>query len=263
MDSKNGRFVWYELMTTDPKGAMEFYTDLIGWTTLAWGDPNGADTGGFPYSMWVGGQGPLGGVTQLPEAAQAMGAHSHWMCNVVVPDVDAAAAQVKAAGGQILQGPLDMPKVGRFAVVNDPQGALISLFLPESGMDPHDGSKHGEFCWNELMTSDHQAAFTLYQQLFGWERIDALDMGPLGEYLIFGKNGSALGGMFTKSADAASCWIYYINVPSIDAAIEKAKAKGATLINGPMDVPGGRIAQLTDPQGAVFALHTEAPKPAT
>jgi predicted enzyme related to lactoylglutathione lyase len=252
-------------MTTDPEGAMAFYTDLVGWTTQGWGDPSGADTGGDPYNMWISAEGPLGGVIKLPEAAQKMGAPSHWMCNVTVPDVDAAAALVKEAGGQIYSGPMDMPKVGRFAVVGDPQGATISLFLPESGMDPHDGSKPGEFCWNELMTSDHAAAFELYQQLFGWERIDEMDMGPAGKYLLFGKDGKAYGGMFTKSPGAPmpSAWIYYIEVPSLDAAVEKAKGKGAKLINGPMDVPGGRVAQLVDPQGAVFALHTQAEKPAS
>ena len=82
-------------------------------------------------------------------------------------------------------------------------------------------------------------------------------MGSVGIYRIFGIGDKQLGGMMTvpKDAPMPPMWIYYAEVSELEAALARATGKGATLMNGPMDVPGGRIAQLTDPQGAVFALH--------
>jgi uncharacterized protein len=248
----SGDFVWYELMTSDPAAAIRFYGEVVGWKTERFGDGDGVD-----YKMWVGSQGPLGGVMQLPEAAVKMGAPPHWISNVTVDDVDATVARVKALGGSVYKDPVDMPTVGRFAVIADPQGAVIAVFTPASEMKPHDASKQGEFCWRELVTTDHHAAFAFYSEIFGWAKLSAMDMGPMGTYEIFGKGEQQLGGMFNKPKEMpAAAWLYYMQVDDLDAAIARAKNNGAKLINGPMDVPGGRIAQFTDPQGVFFALHT-------
>jgi predicted enzyme related to lactoylglutathione lyase len=250
----SGDFVWYELMTTDPKAAIAFYSEVIGWKTEVFGDGSGMD-----YKMWVASQGPLGGVMKLPEEAAQMGAPPHWMSNVTVDDVDATVKRVKELGGKVYREPADMPTVGRFAVIADPQGAAIAIFKPDSPMTPHDDSKHGEFCWSELATTDHQAALAFYSEIFGWKQVDAMDMGPMGTYVVFGKGDRQLGGMFNKPKEMpAVAWLYYTQVDDLDSAIGRAKTNGATLINGPMDVPGGRIAQFTDPQGVFFALHTRA-----
>lgn len=253
MDTKPGRFVWYELMTTDTKAAIAFYTEVIGWRTQPFGE--GAD----PYMMWVASQGPLGGVYPLPEEAKKMGAPPHWMAHVEVKSVDETVARVKSLGGRVYVEPQDVPKVGRFAVIADPQGASISLFTSAEAMAPHDTSKNGEFSWAELSTTDHDAAFKFYKDIFGWDQTSTMDMGEMGgEYRMFGQDGKTYGGMFTKGKDMPmpTAWLYYIHVDDLDAAVERAKAKGAKLLNGPMEVPGGdRIAQLMDPQGAAFALH--------
>jgi predicted enzyme related to lactoylglutathione lyase len=130
-------------------------------------------------------------------------------------------------------------------------------------MEAHDVTKAGEFCWNELMTSDYVAGFDFYKNMFGWEKKDEFDMGPMGKYWLFGQGDKTYGGMMTKPADAKMppAWIYYVEVADLDAAIERAKSKGGKVVNGPMDVPGGtRIAQLFDPQGALFALHSAGKK---
>ena len=129
-------------------------------------------------------------------------------------------------------------------------------------MTLHDPSKSGEFCWNELMTTDSSAAFNFYSQLFGWKILQEMDMGPIGVYRVFGIGDRQMGGIMTvpKGSGLPPMWIYYTETPDLDAALERAKKRGATVMNGPMDVPGGgRIAQLKDPQGAAFALH-EAPR---
>jgi len=249
-----GRFVWYELLTTDTKAAMDFYKDVVGWTTQPF-------EGG--YEMWVSKQGPLGGIYPLPDQAKKMGAPPHWMAHVEVANVDATIDEARKLDGKVFHGPEDIPKVGRFAVIGDPQGASLSVFTPTEGMAPHDTTKPAEFCWSELLTSNHEAAFRFYSTLFGWEKLSDFDMGAMGKYLIYGKGPLRFGGMFTKSKDMPMppSWLYYTQVADLEAAVARAKAKGAKLMNGPMEVPGGaRIAQLMDPQGAAFALHEEQVK---
>lgn len=254
MHANTGHFVWHELMTTDPKAAIQFYGDVVGWTTQAFNPQDET-----PYSMWVSSQGPLGGVMNLPEEAKKMGAPPHWMASVEVSDIDATVAKTRKMGGQIFVDVMEVPTVGRVAVIADPQGAAIGLIQPTETMKLHDTSKPGEFMWSELMTSDHDAAFGFYGELFGWERVGEHDMGPMGKYLLFGLNGKSFGGMMTKPKDPPmpTAWLYYAVVSDLEAAIERAKAGGGRLLNGPMAVPGGgRIAQLMDPQGAAFALLT-------
>jgi hypothetical protein len=256
MDTNTGRFVWYELLTTDVQGAIAFYSDVVGWKSQKW------ETG--DYTMWVGGQGPLGGVTLLPDAAKQMGAPPYWQANIQVPNVDETVATVKRLGGQVLVTE-DVPTVGRFAVIADPQGAVIAVFTPSGDMASHDIARPGEFSWHELYTTDHEAAFAFYHQIAGWERLGEFDMGPMGKYLLWGRGGKQLGGMMTKPKDMKTpdgrevppSWLFYITTDELDAALARATARGARVLNGPMEVPGGqRIVQLMDPQGAAFALVT-------
>lgn len=250
-----GQFVWHEHMTKDPKAAMAFYGDVVGWKTQPSENAQG-------YTMWVGPQGPMGGVMELPADAAKMGAPPHWMGDVQVADVDATVELAKTLGGKVHHAPSDIPNVGRFAVLADPQGASFAVFKPSVAMDAHDHAKAGEICWNELVTSDSKAAFAFYSQLLGWKSIQDMDMGPMGTYRIFGVGETQLGGMMDapKGAPMPPMWVFYAATENLDAGIARATAQGAKVINGPMDVPGGgRMAQLIDPQGAVFALH-QGPK---
>jgi predicted enzyme related to lactoylglutathione lyase len=253
-DATLGSFVWYDLLTTDPAAAISFYSHVIGWESRALGPE---------YTMFAAKQGPVGGATTLPERARKAGAPPYWMSNVRVADVDATVSEVKKLGGRVLNGPSDYPDVGRLAVIADPQGAPLHVFKPAGPMSAHDASEPGEFTWSELLAADNEVAFGFYAALFGWKKHRDFDMGPIGKYLVFGIGDRDLGGMFTKPRNmpAPPHWIYYVQVDDLDAAIARAKAKGATLVNGPMDIPGGaRVAHLDDPQGAGFALHEMAKK---
>jgi predicted enzyme related to lactoylglutathione lyase len=193
----------------------------------------------------------------LPEEAKKMGAPPNWMAHVQVQDVDATTELIRKLGGRVYKEPEDIPTVGRFAVVADPQGAVIAVFHPGSEMTLHDTSKPQEFCWNELITSDSAAAFRFYSQVFGWKSIQEMDMGPMGVYRVFGVDDKQLGGMMTAppGSPIPSMWMFYIETDNLESATAKATSHGAKLMNGPMDVPGGRITQLMDAQGAAFALH--------
>lgn len=249
----DGTFVWYEHMTRDVKQAISFYSDLLGWKTQPFGDD---------YTMWVGSQGPLGGVMALTDEAAKEGARPAWMAHVQVADVDATVGRVPGLGGKVLRAPTEIPTVGRFAVIADPQGAHLLVFQPSHAMAPHDLSKDGEFCWNELLTSDVDAALRFHGALFGWKVLEELNMGPMGTYRVFGLGDRGIGGVMRipKGDPMPPTWVYYASTSDLDAAIGRATRKGGKVINGPVEIPGGgRIAQLTDPQGVVFALH-QAPR---
>jgi predicted enzyme related to lactoylglutathione lyase len=254
-DSNVGRFVWHELMTTDTKGAIAFYSEVIGWKTQVWEDGN--------YTMWSNSQGMLGGVNPLPDEARKMGAPPHWMSNVQVADVDATVAKAKSLGAQVYVQPSDIPKIGRFAVFADPQGASIAVFKPIGEMKAQDSSKQGVFCWSELIAAEYGAAFKFYSAVLGWEKLGEHDMGPMGKYLLFGKDAAQYGGMFTKAKDMPTppAWLYYVQVDDLDGTLVRVKNSGGKVLNGPVTVPtGARIAQVMDPQGAAFAVHELAKK---
>ena len=256
MSDVRGKFVWYELMTTDPDAATDFYQGVIGWGAQAW---EGGET---PYTMWTVGERPVGGMMQLPEEAQAQGAPPHWLAYVGTPDVDATVARASELGGSVIVPPTDLPDVGRFAVVADPLGAVFAVFTPggEHPM-PSGAPQSGEFSWHELATTDYEAAFDFYHDLFGWDKAEAMDMGEAGIYQMYGLPGSEhpLGGMFNKPPEMPGppAWLCYTTVDDVTPTSERVKELGGQVLNGPMEVPGGdMIAMCLDPQGAMFAVHS-------
>jgi len=246
------------LLTNDAPGAVAFYQKVIGWSSAAIpNDPNN-------YRTWVapGGTSPMGGLMQLPDHLR-QSTPPCWLIYVAVPDVDATAREAEALGGAVHKAPADIPGVGRFAVLADPQGAAFAVFKPGMPGAGSDEAGVGDFSWHELATTDWQAAAGFYGRLFGWEKSSAFDMGPMGTYYMFKRAGGTrdLGGMFTKGPDMPSPpnWLCYVRVRDVNRAVELAKRHGGKVLNGPMEVPGGDwIAQLTDPHGAAFAVHVTA-----
>jgi predicted enzyme related to lactoylglutathione lyase len=245
-------FVWYELMTSDAKAAQNFYAKVVGWKAQDSGMP------GMDYTMLLAGEAPMAGLMALPKEASDAGAKPGWVGYVAVDDVDAYAGRVAKAGGAIHMPPTDIPNVGRFATVADPQGAVFCLFKAASDRARPQLAPDtpGVIGWHELMAGDGEKAFGFYADLFGWTKDEAIDMGPMGRYQLFKAGDAPIGGMMTKPAEVpAPFWAYYFQVDAIGAAMERLKAAGGTVINGPMEVPGGSwIVQGIDPQGAMFSL---------
>jgi predicted enzyme related to lactoylglutathione lyase len=190
-----GRFVWQELLTEDPAAAATFYTKLLGWHA----QPSQIDAS---YTQFSAATQAVAGMMKLPDDAKSKGAKPMWMAYITVDEVDAAVTQLESLGGKVLRAAMDIPKVGRFAIVSDPQGAVFALFKPDG--PPPGAAKApgpGEFPWMELATTDQEAAFTFYSKLFGWQALQRHDMGPMGTYLIFGSDGVQQGGMFKSGAD--------------------------------------------------------------
>ncbi len=245
-----GTFIWFDLNTTDVQGAISFYTKVVGWETEEWS--------GMPYTMFKpAGGAPLGGVNELDAEAAARGVPSHWLGHIAVGDIDQAVAGVLAGGGRVLSPVVDLPTVGRMATVGDPWGAVFSVFQPVGeAQAPTPPGAMGVMCWAELMTKDVGEALGFYGALFGWTRGDHFDM-PGGQYVMMRSAGSeqAFAGVMVCPAGMEwGAWLYYFSVPDLDASVAIAKGEGASLHIPIMDVPGGRIAMMVDPQGGNFAL---------
>jgi uncharacterized protein len=252
MSSTDGKFVWYDLMTSDTKAAQAFYRGVIGW------DANDSGMTDRSYSILSMGPAMVGGLMPIPEDARKAGVRPAWMGYIGVDDVDACAKRVQAAGGTIHRGPEDIPGVGRFAVAGDPHGAGFMLFngSSDAAPPPSPAGTPGHVGWRELHAGEGEGAFAFYSGLFGWTKAEAMDMGAMGVYQIFAIDGVPSGGMMTKTPQTpAPFWLYYFNVEAVDAAMARAQAGGGQVINGPLEVPGGSwIVQCLDPQGAMFAM---------
>ena len=258
--ANSGGFIWYELMTTDPDGAAAFYGPLTGWTIAAHSDPQ---AGGMDYRMIVRSDGGnAGGVLGLTQAMRGGGARPCWLGYIHVPDVDGAVAAITADGGKVMMPATDL-RVGRIAMVTDPQGAPFYLMAPTppagqenavSDVFSVDQPQHVR--WNELSTTDDNAAVAFYGKHFGWSQEGDMDMGEMGKYRFIQHDGVGIGAIMPKMPEMpVSLWSYYIGVDDIDRAVAAIEAGGGKLLFGPMEIPGGEFAlNGLDPQGAAFGL---------
>jgi uncharacterized protein len=245
----HGKFIWYELLAADPAAARSFYEAVVGWTAS---DAGGENAGYTILSAGGRGVGGIGGCSE--------GSTPGWTAYVAVADADSAARRLAAAGGEVLNGPGDIPNVGRFAEVADPQGATFKLLAPTprgGEMPPLERMAPGNVGWHELYTTDWEAAAAFYEAQFGWARDRTMDMGPMGTYQLFAAEpgGEAIGGMMTMPDLPKPAWGFYFVVEGVDAAAERVKQAGGTVAMGPMQVPDGSfVLQGRDPEGAMFAL---------
>lgn len=250
MTEPQRRFVWCELMTTNAAAAKTFYKSVVGWGMQDMPMP------GMTYTVLSAGETPVGGLMTMPQEPGSGGPKPCWLGYVGVEDVDAAAARVQKLGGTVHRAPADIPNVGRFAVVADPQGAMFQLFKSAQPTPPSASQGPGHVGWHELHTRDWPQAFEFYSALFGWYKGQGFDMGAMGTYQLFTIGDAAVGGMFdSPAAESIRFWLFYFNVGDIDAAAGRVTGGGGKITQGPTQVPGGGwIVQASDPQGAMFAL---------
>jgi predicted enzyme related to lactoylglutathione lyase len=255
-----GGYIWYELITPDPDAAARFYGAVVGWRIVGHSDPA---AGGMDYRMIERSDGGnAGGVLKLTAEMQQGGARPCWLGYLHVEDVDAAVAAITADGGQVRM-PATSIEVGRIAMVTDPQGAPFYVMkpVPPAGKEdmasdvfaPMD-AQHVR--WNELSTSDPEAAITFYRRHFGWTQEGEMDMGAMGKYSFIQHDGVGIGAVMRKPEQVpVSLWTYYVGVDDIDASVRAIEAGGGRVVHGPMEIPGGEFSlNGIDPQGAHFGL---------
>jgi predicted enzyme related to lactoylglutathione lyase len=241
-----GKFVWHEQVSSDPAQAQSFYSQLFGW-----GSEQFKPSGEMDYTMIASGGTTHGGYGKAMEGAPP----PHWLSHVRVESLDETIEKAKAAGGSLAAGPFDMEEVGRIGIIQDPQGAYLSAYEPAQEMP----QPEGVFVWDELATTDADAAQRFYEAVFGWT---TTDMGPeYGGYRIFEHAGPETGiAGFMTVPDVPPHWQPYVAVEDVDATVAKAATLGGSTLMEAMDVPNvGRIAVLRDPQGATFGIIKPQP----
>jgi predicted enzyme related to lactoylglutathione lyase len=244
-----GKFVWFEHASGDTAKARAFYEPLFGWHV------EGMPMGPTQYTMILNGDSGIGGFVQAEGGAR-------WISYVSVPDVDKTYAAALAAGATSESPPTDYGPVGRGAAVIDPTGARISLWKSAEADRPDQDVPVGGWVWNELATSDPQAALKFYTGLIGYTQA-AMPMEPGGTYYLLNTEGDrGRGGVMQKTdAKMPSQWVPYVHVADCDATLAKAGQLGASVCVPGTDIPGvGRIGMLVDPQGALVAVIKPAPR---
>lgn len=259
MTKPAGRFIWYELMTTDPQGAAAFYEAVVGWTIVGQTEP-GAPVD-YRHIVRADG-GHNGGMLVLTDQMVANGAQPCWLGYLHVADVDAAVSAIVADGGKVLMPKMTIPE-GSFALLTDPQGVPIYVMTPvpppgqpAAVSDAFDGMTPQHVSWNELLAPDLDAAKAFYAKHFNFEFNSSMPMGPMGDYCFVDHGGDTIGAMMQKPPEVpVGLWNYYIRVADIEAATATVRDLGGKVLAGPMEVPGGDwVINGVDPQGAAFSL---------
>lgn len=254
MSNRHGDFIWYELMTNDAEAAQRFYGSVIGWSFAPAGK-NDKDYRQFSINNET-----VGGLLPLTPEMTANGARPCWLGYIGVVDVDLTATRIEKAGGTIHMAPQDIPDVGRFALVADPQGVMF--YIMKGAGDETSNSfaatepMVGHCAWNELATTDQAAAVNFYTEQFGWRQEGDMDMGPIGKYLFLYQGAGMIGAVMPKVPEMPMVtWSYYFRVPDIDRAVSAVRNNGGQILQEPTEIPGGDYSMSgMDPQGAAFAL---------
>jgi predicted enzyme related to lactoylglutathione lyase len=249
--SDRGLFVWHEVGTTDLRVGEDFYAKVAGWKAESWSqNPS--------YKLFVAKRESKAGLYLITESLNTVTPPPSWLSYIGTPDVDATVRQAVELGGKVIVPAYNVPSVGRMAHLQDPQGALFAVSSQEERSQFTD-PQLGDFSWHELLTTNLQTAFDFYAKLFGWEKMEAMDMGPQGTYQIFGTGGRQLGGMFNPGPlPGGPLWIPYVMVADARRTAEAAKEMGATIAHGPSEVPGGDwVFTGVDRHGAMFGAHSK------
>ncbi len=242
-----GHIMWHDLMATDIPAARRFYAALLGWRI---------DDGNLIHA----------GEPQIARIQTARpGQASRWIPYLEVPDPDAMAQRAVAAGATLTVPPTDIPNVGRFAEIEDPEGAALRL-LWKARPDPTIPQAPGRVWWNQLIARDPQAARDFYAAAIGWTPLDQ-DSPESGRYTVLLDGETAVAGIYPvpipDGADARPHWQPFFWVEDCRAAVAKAIALGGVQYQEPTDAPGvGFLAVIGDPVGADFLLITPKRPPA-
>ncbi len=243
-----GKVVWHDLVTEDPDAAKQFYSAAFGWEFNA--------VAGLKY--WVishEGQ-PVGGMVDAREFTRA-GNVSQWVVVLSVANIEGSIEALKAGGGSLMGGPVDVGDRGQLALVRDEQGAYFAVLQTRDGDPPDEEIGVGTFMWDELWTSESRAARKLYRTVFGYDaRQVVLDSGERFSYLA-SENTPRVAVLDMPVPGMAPTWVSYIRVEDVGAMTAEVAQLGGEVLLPPQENPvGGELAILKDPVGAGFIIQT-------
>jgi len=238
---------WIDLGVPDIPRAIRFYSAQFGWDI----PPGGEEVGGYSVASLggrtVAGIGPAMGPAEAPPT---------WTTYLAADDADAVVAKIEGAGGRLITEPMDVMDLGRMAIAADPTGAPFGIWQGRKHTGAQVANVPSAMTWNEQMSHDFEAAKEFYRAVFGY---DFEDMSSDGfQYATLQANDQIVGGIGGYPAGVPAgtpgSWTVYIGVSDTDAAVASATAHGGSLVHAPTDTPYGRMAMVTDDQGAGFSL---------
>jgi hypothetical protein len=263
-----GSLCWFELATTNHGAAKDFYSSVFGW--VANDSPMGT---GEVYTIFrVDGQDAAAAYALRPEQ-RAQGIPAHWMVYVLVKSADETAARAKRLGATITVEPFDVMDTGRMSIIQDPTGAMFSIWQPIKHAGTGITAVDGTAVWADLSTTDQVRSAKFYSDLFGWKMVEGKNMKPAtpGGYYHIVNGNEMIGGVPPaeyRAPGVPSHWMIYFQVGNCDATVMQVKSLGGRLVvpvTTMKDVR--RYAVLTDAQGATFAivqsLEAQAPTSAS
>jgi uncharacterized protein len=242
-----GTFSSVDLATSDADAAESFYGGLFGWKSEDMGGAGGT------YTIFR-----LDGkhVAGCFEAADGRpGTPPRWNSYITVQDVDASVARATELGGSVLMEAQDVAQIGRMAMIADPTGAAVALWEPRGAIGAELVNAPGAPCWNDLGTTDVDAAMTFYGELFGWT-FEEVSGAESRHRIRNGENEN--GSLYLQGEEERGVppnWLVYFATADLEGSDARVTELGGAVIVDPLEVAaGGRISVATDPQGAPFGL---------
>jgi len=238
-----GIFCWADLGTTDADAAKAFYTSVFGWEA----EDSAVGEGGVYTTFKLGGR-DVAALYEMGEEERSS-LTPHWSSYVAVEDVDALAPKVLELGGEVLAHPFDVMQSGRMTALRDPTGATLHLWQAREQVGAGRVNDPGCMVWNELATPDPARARDFFAELLDWT-VEPEESG----YGVIKAGGALNGGIRPPQDGEPIHWLVYFTTESMDDSVKKIKDAGGSVITGPISTPVGRVAAVSDPQGAAFAL---------
>ena len=237
---------WADLSAPDVVAAGEFYRRVLGWSI----EHQGEEYGHYAIAS-VDGRAAAGiGPTQD-------GAPNAWTVYLASDDADATAAAITEHGGTVIAAPFDVGPLGRMLIAADPTGAAFGVWQAGEHIGANVVNEPGALSWDDLRTTDPPAAWAFYAGVFGYDVRPLAEAGPA--YSLFHLAGDetpagGIGAMFGVPEGTPPHWLAYFGVADADTAVAAVEAGGGSVLAPAFDTPYGRMAGVTDPDGAVFWL---------
>ena len=247
---------WTDLSSPDIAAARRFYESVLGWSFLE----SGEEYGGYVLALVEGS--PVAGIGPMQEGQQM----SAWTLYFASADADATSAAVAEAGGTVMMPPMDVGPLGRMLIASDPAGGVFGVWSAGEHIGAGRVNEPGCMGWEDLRSTDPDAARAFYARVFGLEFRELEAAGP--DYRTFHLLGDpaplgGMGGMFGAPEGTPSHWLVYFSVGDADAAAEAAGGTGGQVLAQPFDTPFGRMAAIVDTGGAVFWIAQPNPEQPT
>jgi predicted enzyme related to lactoylglutathione lyase len=237
---------WIELFTPDQQAAAAFYGELFGWTA----DPPEEEYGG--YRLFLHDGEPVAGCMSNDGT---MGPNA-WSVYLECADIDATVGKVRAAGGQVVAGPMQVGPRGHMAFFVDPAGAAVGAWQPLEHQGFAARAEVGAPAWFETLSTDYEKSVAFYRDAFDWDTHTMSDTAEF-RYTTLGEGDAAMAGIMDAAGflqGAPSRWQFYLQVADTDEIVAKTLAAGGRQVMPADDSPYGRLALLADPAGVEFAV---------